>query len=397
MSDERSQSYICAIVPPGQKGLRPRVIGMGILVSRSEILTCAHVIDAALGERWQEGDGKVRVCFPFYGGRSEGFLTLDGIVDRTRWSPPGQPEPNKLTDIAVIRLPTVPASVKPAVLEKHTKDDVATIFGYREIGPPSGPASHPEGEHLEGKILGSLPGGRGQFEGTSQMGATVQRGFSGSGVQRGKRNIVVGMIVEADRDPSKKIAQFIDVPSLQRALGRKRTDLYIWAAAILVMIAIASGYHYRLLHKSPTQRTNPIDKSAKLIVPHPDQTARKHNAELPTTSTTSAKPQSSAGPRRVHSCAEDPALGQSIQELTAKIQPDTKTVQQLSVFYIGKADADFGETSDQWSWKHDRLVSPQFSSVVVQAVTEHTTPTVRLVFQCENNHWVFKKGLSVVQ
>ena len=53
---------VCAIIPRHQEGYRPKVIGMGILVDYRELVTCAHVVDAMIGEGWfdQPGDGVVR-------------------------------------------------------------------------------------------------------------------------------------------------------------------------------------------------------------------------------------------------------------------------------------------------------------------------------------------------
>ena len=58
---------VCAVIPFGQQGFRPHVIGMGILLTDTEIATCTHVVQDALQlkfDLWPER-GRVRVCFPF--------------------------------------------------------------------------------------------------------------------------------------------------------------------------------------------------------------------------------------------------------------------------------------------------------------------------------------------
>jgi hypothetical protein len=215
------KSEICTIVPANQDGFRPLVFGMGFLVSDREILTCAHVIVAALGEDWAKGVGKVRLCFPFIEGPQGDSLCVDGSVDRSRWLAPGPPLPGKPTDIAVVKLEQdAPSSVKRAVLRDHKNDARVKIYGFRGKELASGAVSHPEGEVIEGIILGPLPGGRGQFDGIRDTGATVEKGFSGSGVYDPKHDALVGMIVEADMEKPRKIAQFIDMPSLKQALGK---------------------------------------------------------------------------------------------------------------------------------------------------------------------------------
>jgi len=213
------KSEICTIVPTGQNNFRPVVFGMGFLVSDYEILTCAHVILAALGDDWRKGKGMVRLCFPFVEGEGEAFC-IDGSVDRERWFAPGPPVPGTPSDIAVVNLQqAAPETIKRAELRDHEDDSRVKIYGFRMS--PDGSVSHTEGERIEGIILGSLPGGRGQFDGVRETGATIEMGFSGSGVYDPKQDAVVGMIVEADKLKPTKIAQFIDVPSLRQALGKK--------------------------------------------------------------------------------------------------------------------------------------------------------------------------------
>src|SRR5271165_3511458 len=94
---------ICTIVPRDQQGFRPLVYGMGILlVNGREIVTCAHVIDAALGPGWQESKKQavVRICFPFV----DEYPSLEGTVDGERSVAPGRTSGGEPSDIAVIQL-----------------------------------------------------------------------------------------------------------------------------------------------------------------------------------------------------------------------------------------------------------------------------------------------------
>lgn len=209
---------VCAIVPANQTGFRPLVFGMGILLGPREVVTCAHVVNLALGPDWQSAPEPpvVRVCFPFAEGGG-----IDGTVDRARWFPPDKTRQAELADIAVILLSAdAPGSIAPAVLGEHASAADAKVYGFRAQTNDKGDRqSHPHGEWAEGKIIGAQPGGRAQFAGLSATGARVQKGFSGAGVYDPGQNRVVGMIVEADRDAASKVAQFIDVRSLRKALA----------------------------------------------------------------------------------------------------------------------------------------------------------------------------------
>src|SRR5205814_112333 len=100
-------------------------------------------------------------------------------------------------------------------------DQLPTVYGFRSKRRKDGSwTSHEKGELAEGKIIGPLPEGQGQFVGMPVTGAAVQKGFSGGGIYDPEQDAVVGMIVTADKDTGKKIAQFIRVPTLREALGR---------------------------------------------------------------------------------------------------------------------------------------------------------------------------------
>lgn len=195
---------------------------MGFLVSDYDILTCAHVIEAALGTDWQDGSGEVQVCFPFSGAKEGKYLCLRGHVDRKRWYPRGAPKPGKPADIAVIVLQApAPTSIKPGkLLDGYVKPDVTVkIFGFPAAQSEQGHiVSHPTGLYIEGKILGDLPSDRAHFQGTWETGTTVQPGFSGASVYDPLRDRIVGMVVRADCNTNTKNAEVICAPSLQSAL-----------------------------------------------------------------------------------------------------------------------------------------------------------------------------------
>ncbi len=213
-------SGVCVIVPKHQDGYRPKVIGMGLLVDDCEVVTCAHVVDQAIGVGWfdEPGDGVVKVCLPF----ADGAMSVLGKVDRERYYPPNRAEEGKLTDIAVVELAgPAPKAVGRTVLQEHTDDASVKVYGFRQKKLADDDwECHPDGEIVESKVLGRLPGGRVYFEGIRSTGAAVEPGFSGAGVYDPAQGAVVGMVVAATTEAGKSSAQFIDVASLYRALGR---------------------------------------------------------------------------------------------------------------------------------------------------------------------------------
>ena len=220
---------VCAIVPNEQEGFRPRVFGMGILVGDRVVVTCAHVVSFALdlSPEVSPGEAAVRVCFPF----ADGAPCVDGTVDRLRWFPPGRRNDGKPSDVAVIMLgKDAPGSAERAQRRKHESNSEAKVYGFRgkkltRTRTVAGRKvktrvweNHPDGEWAEGKIMGPQPGGRAQFDGLRQTGAGVEPGFSGGGIYDRSRDALLGMIVESDKERAKKIAQFIDMASLEQAL-----------------------------------------------------------------------------------------------------------------------------------------------------------------------------------
>lgn len=209
---------ICAIVPADQNGFRPHVIGMGILVGDRQVVTCAHVINMALGPSWHESPdaGRVRLCFPF-----ANALCVEGGVDSARWLPPGWSTEGSPSDVAVIQLDDdVPPSVGRARLGQYAVGGKVRAYGFRgrEL-EDGGWQSHPDGQWAEGSIMGPQPGGRAQFDGLRGTGARVERGFSGAAIYDPVKLAVVGMIVESDRDSASRVAQFIDTATLREVLG----------------------------------------------------------------------------------------------------------------------------------------------------------------------------------
>jgi hypothetical protein len=199
---------VCAIVASKKDGLK-YVLGMGILVAKREVVTCAHVITAALGADWQSAaKPAVSVFFPF-----APTTSCSGVVDKVRHAPEDSAS-DKISDIAVIVLDRdAPAAVGLATLREHIVDAPVKLFGFPRQELSDGTwKSHPKGRNVDGTLTGDLPGGRVQFNGRRTSGG-VKKGYSGAATYDPERACVVGMIVELDTDGS-NTGEVISVPSL---------------------------------------------------------------------------------------------------------------------------------------------------------------------------------------
>lgn len=184
-----------ASVSPGASTWRARVrdgqgtgiAGAGLLLTDHTVLTCAHVVEAALRlPRCDTGDpprGTVLVDFP---AAPEGAEPTAARVADGGWlrHPPAG-------DLAVLRLDAPPPrSVSPAPVGRCGTESGAlvSVFGH--------PAAVPNGLWARGRVVGQggpLPGWR-QIDGLDAVGAAVERGFSGAGVWDLGRGLVVGVL-----------------------------------------------------------------------------------------------------------------------------------------------------------------------------------------------------------
>jgi hypothetical protein len=189
---------------------------MGIIVGTRGIITCAHVINTALGADWwsSQSSSQVRVSFPFADG-----LCRDGLVSRDLWFPPGRENTPGLHDLAVIRLlQDIPAGAGIARLKQSVAGSEVKCYGFRGETYQGEWVSHPDGQWMVGTVIGPQPGGRSQLDGLRTTGARVERGFSGAGIYSPADDAIIGMVVESDRDAATRVAQFIDAAEIMAVI-----------------------------------------------------------------------------------------------------------------------------------------------------------------------------------
>lgn len=197
-------------------------VGCGFAVTPRHILTCAHVVNAALADvkkSLQEFPAEpITVVFPYLEDKQ-----LQAKV--VYWKPEIHdihrlPSVNQATeeDIAGLEL-LEEVSYEPPVqvdynLENHNLDNVDFIaFGY--------PKKTPQGAVAQGKIQAAIPFGWVQIDGSNQEGFWVAPGYSGTaiwGLQ--DEGSVYGMMVAVRKEDemADRIAYMIPCKGLKRAI-----------------------------------------------------------------------------------------------------------------------------------------------------------------------------------
>jgi hypothetical protein len=171
-------------------------VGAGLLVSESQVLTCAHVVAGALrisDEIGEKPQGAVHLDFPFLGSAA-------GTAHVEHWMPPRGPSTNPSGDIAILRLTAAPPDgAQPArpTVERE-------LFGheFRAYGYPRG---HDAGVWAYGVLRDQLGNGWVQVEDTKGTGRSIEPGFSGGPVEDQQTGRIVGMVVASTSDKTEKV------------------------------------------------------------------------------------------------------------------------------------------------------------------------------------------------
>ncbi|MGQ0775313.1 MAG: trypsin-like peptidase domain-containing protein, partial [Pseudonocardiales bacterium] len=167
-------------------------VGLGVLLGPREIVTCAHVVNSALGRDRADPDqpsDEVTVT----------FVTGNAAPLRARvqcWRPPPQTHKGIAgDDIAglVLNSAELPAGVTPARLTQNVPQPgrVVSVFGY-----PESPR-RPDGAWVEATVQGEVGNGRLQLDSTTGTALRIQRGFSGSPVYDRELGRVIGLLAAA--------------------------------------------------------------------------------------------------------------------------------------------------------------------------------------------------------
>lgn len=177
--------------------------GMGIIIDPLHMITCAHVVNAALGPNLlsrEQPDQSVRVTFPMIAEPDPYQATV------AQWRPPG---PMPQDDIAILRFEKeVPSTVGVAVLADVTgvplDDDDLSIFGL--------PTGKRLGNHVDARFKGTTSAAWVQLDGVRGQDF-VAPGFSGGAVWDNQHAATVGMLVAGK--PGQDVAYMIPIADLR--------------------------------------------------------------------------------------------------------------------------------------------------------------------------------------
>jgi hypothetical protein len=139
--------------------------GMGVVVDGRHVVTCAHVVNSALGrpfESQNKPDKQVPVAFPY--SNVSKAVRMGRVVS---WYPMGQ---GRTRDIAVLELDDdVPARAEIAslVLDYNLKDHTFEVFGFRE--------GSIKGNNVAGMFMGPPPPRRDGSDRRDQRARTLHR------------------------------------------------------------------------------------------------------------------------------------------------------------------------------------------------------------------------------
>ncbi|CCH34934.1 pentapeptide repeat-containing protein [Actinosynnema sp. NPDC047251] len=166
-----------------------RTVGAGVVCTRTQVVTCAHVVNLALGRDHRDPDrptGPVRIEFAALPG-----VTADGSV--RLWLPPPPREGVVGDDVCVLRL-DVPAEVTPAKLitTPPRPGHLVDVFGF--------PPDRPDGAWVRAAVRGQVAGRLLQLD--SESALRVRPGYSGAPVWDPETDRVVGMIATAAANDS---------------------------------------------------------------------------------------------------------------------------------------------------------------------------------------------------
>ncbi|HEU0089598.1 MAG TPA: serine protease, partial [Pseudonocardiaceae bacterium] len=167
-----------------------RTVGVGFLVTPERILTCAHVVNLALGRDRHAQDPPtehdyVLVEFP---------LAEDAIC-RARvqiWVPPPASGIRGGDIAGLLVRGRVPAGVAPAQLSSGAAvGRQVEVFGYPDA------VARPDGVWAPGRVAGEVSGGLLQIDASDDGAWRAQRGFSGAPVIDLETGTAVGMFKAA--------------------------------------------------------------------------------------------------------------------------------------------------------------------------------------------------------
>ena len=180
------------------------IFGTAFLISAREVMTCAHVVNAASNASWDSKDqpnGQLRIEFPF---AANVRAAAASVIE---WRPPDN---RPASDIAVLRLDQeISLQSYRTALAKPEPGQRFWTMGF--------PVGQDGGMETSGELGTRVELGRLLAHGRRQEGFFIEGGFSGAPLLDRQSGAVLGMAVEATRDGARRTAFVIPLDQLELA------------------------------------------------------------------------------------------------------------------------------------------------------------------------------------
>lgn len=209
-----------------RRGTSGEAIGVGFVVGDAQVVTCAHVVNVALGRQKPDRskppeDARIQVEFVLLGDAEGGPVRNFRV---SAWDPPAATglEGRDVAGLTIVGGDELPSRAGPArLLDVQPSDTNVAAFGY-----PRAPARGVNGAWTSCVLRGAVGGGLIQLDTASEAALRAQPGYSGSPVVVKDRwgDAVMGMLTIASKDGAAADAYAVPLSQIATAwpdvLGR---------------------------------------------------------------------------------------------------------------------------------------------------------------------------------
>lgn len=176
-----------------------RHVGMGLVLGPRLVLTCAHVVNEALGYDGASSprpSGAVRIVFPLAAVASERLAEVATWIPVQRGSKPG--------DIAVLKLADAERDIDPEVGIADFADVTGRTIDQDRLGVYGIRGGESIGQHVQARFVADAGAAMTQIDSTDEAGLLIRAGYSGAGIFDEREQAIVGMVqrVKTNANPS---------------------------------------------------------------------------------------------------------------------------------------------------------------------------------------------------